>query len=122
MYTRLLRSILATAFSTVVAFGALSAVDAAQAKAPAQHAVGLVQAAVVGGDRGVGALVVPADTGWVAPADTGWVAPADTGWVAPADTGWIAPADTGWVAPADTGWRVNPSPAISDGSAASVNA
>lgn len=102
MYTRLLRSVLATAFSTVVVFGAVGAVGAAQAKAPAQHGAGSVQAAAADGGRSVGTQVVPADTGWgFTPSGqyTASVIPADTGWgAAPSGqrTTSVVPADTGW--------------------------
>jgi hypothetical protein len=119
MYTRLLRSVLATAFSTVVAFGALSAVDAPQAKAP--DSVGSVHAAAADSGWGKSAPVVPADSGWgrpsVASDDSGWgVVPADSGWgdatnSVPDDSGWGAvPADSGWGRPSapidDSGWGI----------------
>ncbi len=79
MYKRLLRSVLAVAFSAAVALGALSG-------------------------AGLGATSAgPPDSGWgSAPVDSGWgSAPVDSGWgsvqAAPPDSGWgSAPVDSGW--------------------------
>lgn len=92
MYKRLLRSVLAAAFSAVVAYGVLGGADT---------------------DWGIAPETSTTESGWGgAQADSGWgYTPGDSGWGiaqaagTPPDSGWgSGPADSGWGStPADTG-------------------
>jgi hypothetical protein len=112
MYKRMLRSVLAAAFSTVVAVGVLSGLAGAKSDVARDSTWGSTGSASVLGDStwriaaADSTWSVPADSTWSVPGDSTWSVPGDSTWGKPADSTWKVPGDSTWGKPADSTWSV----------------